>query len=156
MSNALPYLLEKQVAISAVIRACKLTASLFASIRKDSQNTLTKSDTSPVTIADFAAQAVVNSILHNVFPDDPIVGEEDSKDLRTGEQGKAMAERITELANDVLSQAPGNFASVQERAEWGVGSAVRKTIEETLRAVDQGTAEGGSSGRTWIEIVFLS
>lgn len=55
-------------------------------------------------VADYSAQAVVNSILHESFPSDPIVGEEDSKDLR-GETGRQMREKVLELANSGLEKA---------------------------------------------------
>lgn len=44
---ALPYALEKQVAIAAVRRACVLTSSVFNQLVKG--ETLTKDDKSPVT-----------------------------------------------------------------------------------------------------------
>lgn len=52
-------------------------------------------------VADYSAQAIVNNILFEYFPNDPIVGEEDSNHLRSSE-GKDLAKRITELANSVL------------------------------------------------------
>lgn len=55
-------------------------------------------------VGDFSAQAVINTILHKSFPEDPIVGEEDSKDLR-GEEGRQMREKVLELANSGLDQA---------------------------------------------------
>lgn len=55
-------------------------------------------------VADYSAQAVVNSILHESFPADPIVGEEDAKDLR-GEAGRLMREKVLELANSGLEKA---------------------------------------------------
>lgn len=141
---AIPYLLEKKVAISAVTRACYLTSSLFASLQKS--ETITKSDTSPVTIADFSAQAAVNSILARVFPHDSIIGEEDSKDLQ-GDEGKVLRERVTELANEALQRPiiPG----LEETPEWGIGESVKRSSDELLDAIDRGTAQGGSQGRTW-------
>ena len=43
---------------------------------------LTKEDRSPVTVADYAAQAVVGRLLAETFPNDLIVAEEDSSALR--------------------------------------------------------------------------
>lgn len=45
-------------------------------------HSITKNDKSPVTVADFAAQALVGCLLDRVFPDDPLVAEEDSSHLR--------------------------------------------------------------------------
>ncbi|KAG8906515.1 hypothetical protein FRB99_006735 [Tulasnella sp. 403] len=142
---SVPFLLEKQVAIAAVSRACHLTTSLFNSLR--SSDTLTKSDTSPVTVADFSAQAVVNSILSAAFPQDPIIGEEDSADLR-GDAGRTLREKVTQLANDALS-APLVDQVIQEQSDWGVGPGVIKSSDDLLSAIDRGNALGGPTGRFW-------
>ena len=55
-------------------------------------------------VADFSAQAVVNTYLRKHFPEDPIVGEEDSKDLR-GDAGKPLREKVHELTNGVFSES---------------------------------------------------
>lgn len=43
---------------------------------------MTKEDKSPVTVADFGAQALICRTLAREFPHDPVVGEEDSDSLR--------------------------------------------------------------------------
>ncbi|MBU8870931.1 MAG: 3'(2'),5'-bisphosphate nucleotidase [Gemmatimonadales bacterium] len=43
---------------------------------------LQKKDRSPVTVADFGSQALICRTLGEVFPDDPVIGEEDSAALR--------------------------------------------------------------------------
>lgn len=53
-------------------------------------------------VADFSAQAIVNTCLEKYFPADPIVGEEDSKDLQ-GDVGKPLREKVLSLTNGVLS-----------------------------------------------------
>ncbi len=74
---------ELKVGLEAVDKAMKISRKI--------QNELTagdkidKSDKSPVTIADFTSQAVICSILNNSFPDIPIVGEEESSDLKKPE-----------------------------------------------------------------------
>jgi 3'(2'), 5'-bisphosphate nucleotidase len=55
---------------------------------------LTKDDRSPVTVADFAAQALVGHLLEEAYPQDALIGEEDSTFLRTPEQ-KPVLENIT-------------------------------------------------------------
>jgi 3'-phosphoadenosine 5'-phosphosulfate (PAPS) 3'-phosphatase len=52
-------------------------------------------------VADFSAQAIVNTYLKDHFPEDPIVGEEDSKDLQ-GDVGKTLREKVFTLTNGVL------------------------------------------------------
>lgn len=65
---------------------------------------LTKGDKSPVTVADFAAQALTAYLLMNTFPDDPLVGEEDSVALRTPEKAEAL-QQITQFVSTVIPDA---------------------------------------------------
>ncbi|KAI0667481.1 3',5'-bisphosphate nucleotidase [Trametes maxima] len=136
------YAAEKQIAIAAVRRACVLTASVFNKLVK--QETLTKDDKSPVTVGDYSAQAVINTILGRTFPQDPIVGEEDAAELR-GDAGAVLRERIVELANETLT-AP---LVDGEKEEWGLGPSQAQTAEQLLDAIDRGNYEGGRLGRFW-------
>ncbi|GJJ09265.1 hypothetical protein Clacol_003487 [Clathrus columnatus] len=141
------YALEKQVAISAVLRACSLTSSVFKKLVKD--ETVTKNDKSPVTVADYSAQAVIGSILAKAFPDDPIVGEEDTAALRSATappETELLRDRITTLANEALHEPlqPG------DNEAWGIGpNAPIRTNGELLDAIDRGTHLGDSKGRMW-------
>ncbi|KAF0561846.1 3,5-bisphosphate nucleotidase [Gigaspora margarita] len=92
---------ERAVAIDAVLRASKICQKVFNNlITKD---TIIKGDKTPVTIADFSAQAVINTILYKSFPNDPIVGEENSKKMQgDSEEKKEMRNKILSLANSVL------------------------------------------------------
>ncbi|KAG0231416.1 hypothetical protein BGW42_000243 [Actinomortierella wolfii] len=126
IGKALSFAAERAVAINAVIAASKVCQSVFT--RLVTGETITKKDKSPVTIADYSAQAVVNSLVHNAFPTDPIVGEEDSKDLR-GEAGRPMREKVLELAN--------------------TGLETPLTEDELLEAIDRGCYAGGPKGRMW-------
>ncbi|RPI31239.1 MAG: 3'(2'),5'-bisphosphate nucleotidase [Chloroflexota bacterium] len=55
---------------------------------------LTKVDSSPVTVADFASQALVAHLLDAAFPEDPLVAEEDAHSLRASNQQDLLA-RVT-------------------------------------------------------------
>jgi 3'(2'), 5'-bisphosphate nucleotidase len=74
------YIQEKQAAVAAVTRAAQL-CTLVRTEMVD-MNALEKVDKSPVTVADFGAQALVCHYLKLVFPADPIVAEEDSSQLQ--------------------------------------------------------------------------
>jgi 3'(2'), 5'-bisphosphate nucleotidase len=88
---------------------------------------MAKRDRSPVTVADFGAQAVVIHALHETFPDVPLVGEEDAHELRD----------------------PGN-AAVRDRVVEAVGELVPGLAAETvLDLIDRGTYAGGPTGRHW-------
>lgn len=56
-------------------------------------DTLVKKDRSPVTVADFASQALICTALKGAFPQIPIVGEEDAADLRQPENS-GLLEKI--------------------------------------------------------------
>jgi 3'(2'), 5'-bisphosphate nucleotidase len=65
---------------------------------------LTKEDRSPVTVADFAAQAVVARRLAERFPGTQLVGEESAEALRLAE-GVETLERITHFVRRVIPNA---------------------------------------------------
>ncbi|KAF9014028.1 hypothetical protein BDQ17DRAFT_1386580 [Cyathus striatus] len=133
---------EKQVAVAAVRRAAFLTHSVFNKLVKN--ETLTKGDKSPVTVGDYAAQAVISSILQRAFPDDKIVGEEDAKDLRAP-NGTVMRDRIIDLANEALTAE----LALGDNVEWGIGPGHAQSTEQLLDAIDRGNHEGGRVGRMW-------
>ncbi|KAG8797087.1 hypothetical protein FRC16_009235 [Serendipita sp. 398] len=145
---SLAFTLEKRVAISAVVRACSLTSQVFQKLVKN--ETLTKNDKSPVTVADFSAQAVVNAILEKSFPHDPIVGEEDSADLRSP-SAEDLRKHLTSLANDALHlPVREDEGSLLEDASWGIGpSSPTRSTDELLSIIDRGNYAGGSTGRMW-------
>lgn len=70
---------ELQAAIQAVHKASILTKAVTNSHKTGA---FSKTDSSPVTIADFAAQATLISIVKAIFPDDEVVGEENATALR--------------------------------------------------------------------------
>ncbi|KIJ19374.1 hypothetical protein PAXINDRAFT_166575 [Paxillus involutus ATCC 200175] len=139
---SLPYATEKQVAVTAVRRACALTSSVFNKLVRN--ETLTKDDKSPVTVGDYSAQAVVNTVLSRAFPADPIVGEEDANELRQ-KSGEILRNRIVELANEALTADLG----IDEMAEWGLGPGQERSSEELMDAIDRGSDQGGRVGRRW-------
>jgi 3'(2'), 5'-bisphosphate nucleotidase len=95
-------------------------------------------------VADYSAQALVNTILSRAFPDDPIVGEEDAADLRQNSDSTAvLRSRIVELANEALTDGLG----IGENAQWGLGPDQIRTEAELLDAIDRGTYAGGRTGR---------
>ncbi|KAG2218951.1 hypothetical protein INT45_004643 [Circinella minor] len=119
---------ERSVAIQAVLQASRVCQSVFQHLVAN--ETLTKNDKSPVTVADFSAQAIINTYLHKAFPNDPIIGEEDSKDLR-GDEGKVLREKVHSLTNGVLDDSE------------------KLSEEQILEAIDRGNYVGGPKGRHW-------
>ena len=119
------YELERRVALEAVIKACRLCSAVQAAHLAD--GVIDKEDKSPVTVADFGAQALVSDHLAAVFPRDPLVGEEDSALLRQPENAQ--------LKENVLKHVRMITPQLREK--------------DIFDAIDRGNAEGGSKGRFW-------
>lgn len=72
---------------------------------------LTKEDRSPVTIADYAAQAMVAHLLEEAFPHDQLVGEEEATDLPP----ELLAKIAAFVARQQPDAAPANIAAWIDR-----------------------------------------
>jgi 3'(2'), 5'-bisphosphate nucleotidase len=92
--------------VAFALETVRTTAMLVKQVQLDmvGGGSLTKDDKSPVTIADYAAQAIVGKLLKDAFPDDVLIGEEDSSVLRTPEEA-ATLDWITSFVQQVLPEA---------------------------------------------------
>jgi len=119
------YELERMTAVHAVLKACNLCQSVQQALV--SEDTAAKQDRSPVTVADFGAQAVVIHLLKASFPNDPIVAEEDASELAKAENA-GLKRRVLEHVGAIL---PG--------------------LEEArvMDAIGAGGHAGGKSNRFW-------
>jgi len=86
---------EKEIGLRAVAAAMAMTAAVQKEMTGG--DTLTKSDRSPVTIADFATQALICKALGLHFPGVPIVGEEDSQAIRQPENREIFTKIVRYL-----------------------------------------------------------
>ena len=68
--------------------AVQLCSKLTSKTQKmlESSDQVSKLDDSPVTVADYAAQAVVSYVLEQKYPDVALLAEEDAKALRGGSE----------------------------------------------------------------------
>jgi 3'(2'), 5'-bisphosphate nucleotidase len=92
-------------------------------------HTLTKGDASPVTIADFAAQAVVCAELTDRLDAVDMIGEEDSDDLRSSDAAELL-DAVTGLvrtqrSDDVASSTVLDWISVGASAGRGASAPER-------------------------------
>ena len=115
------YQRERATAIEALKKACRLcrevqSGDLFG-------ETMEKKDKSPVTVADFGAQAVISHELGRVFPNDPLMAEETLKDVNQN-----LKEKIVSYTKKALPGLSDN---------------------EILAAIDRCSHEGGAEGRFW-------
>ena len=105
----MPYDRERTVAFRAVQAAADLCQSVRADLGDD---VLEKDDRTPVTVADFGSQALICQALQEAFPDDPVIGEEDSAALRTD----APADVRDQLLAEVRAHHPE--ASAETVFDW--------------------------------------
>ncbi|KAJ9121562.1 hypothetical protein QFC22_002181 [Naganishia vaughanmartiniae] len=127
---------EAQVAVLAVIRACQLTKSVQNTLTVDEK--VTKPDKSPVTVGDLAAQSLISLHLLDSFPEDKIVGEEDTTELR---QNDGLRSKVVQLVNEGFAKGRA------EPGAWSEGKTFSES--EILSAIDAGSDAGGGTGRLW-------
>lgn len=92
--------------LAAAVAAVRQAAIVTQAVQRDlvTADTLTKKDRSPVTVADFASQAVVCRALAQAFPSDVVVGEEDAAELRTQENA-ALRASVAKQVQAIVGQA---------------------------------------------------
>jgi 3'(2'), 5'-bisphosphate nucleotidase len=107
---------EVRFALDAVRRAFDIGRRVQEELAAEG---LTKDDLSPVTVADFAVQAVVAKALQEAFPQDHLVGEEDATELRRDESA-AVREAVAKYTGEVI---PGTTeAAVCDWIDHGCGN----------------------------------
>ncbi len=83
-----------KVAVEAVEQAARICQKVQSQLV--AEDALTKKDRSPVTVADFASQAVICKTLKEHFPEIDIVAEEDAQSLRE-EQNAEVLDKINQF-----------------------------------------------------------
>lgn len=140
-ANLQLYARELEIATLAVKRASILSKKLSDSIALTrSSGTQIKDDKSPVTVGDYASQAIINFAIKKNFPDDEIVGEEDADSLRGDtDEAKGLRTKISEIISDVQKETEGFSDKI----------GTLSSLDDILCSIDQGTSLGGSKGRFW-------
>ena len=95
---------ESKEASFALSTAQKLSGLLRQIQQELTGSVITKQDHSPVTVADFAVQAIVSRLLQDAFPELPLVAEEQADALRAEEE-RDLLEQVTRYVQRVLPQA---------------------------------------------------
>jgi 3'(2'), 5'-bisphosphate nucleotidase len=121
---------ERKIAENAVFRAALLTKKIQSLVKE-----LPKADATPVTVADFAAQALLISALRGVFPNDAFLGEEDCSALRKDAE-------LRDCVYELVCSAG---------ADGGMELAMPSSAEDMMDMIDFGGAgQGGPMGRFWV------
>ena len=113
------YTAELELAVKAVRHACRLTRAVQAAWTADQG--AAKKDASPVTIADYGAQAIIGRYLAAAFPHDTVVSEEASQALRDGGESAGLLDQLVEVIRPIDDTFDG--------------------VESVLRAIDQGAPQ---------------
>lgn len=96
--------------IQTALHAVRQAANLMRLIQRETVvSSLTKGDKSPVTVADFASQAMIARELSQAFPEIPLVAEETSSALRSPEGSKTL-EQVTYYVNKLIADATADSA----------------------------------------------
>ena len=112
--------------LAAAVRSVRIAGRVTRRLQESLQGSfLTKEDRSPVTVADYAAQALVSLTLP---PGEAIVGEETAEAL----EGAGGRETLDQVVLAVRSEAPDT------------------TSDEVRAAIDRCSDAGGARGRFWV------
>ncbi|MFP6630334.1 MAG: 3'(2'),5'-bisphosphate nucleotidase [Myxococcota bacterium] len=101
-------------AVRAAARVCRSVQQRLATAAA-----LEKKDKSPVTIADFASQAIVCERLMRALPGDAVAGEEGSEELRKAEQ----AALLDAVVREVATETPASDVEVLDWIDRGGATA---------------------------------
>lgn len=125
---------ELNLAEVAVQKAVLVTKQVLQLVAKGEY---TKKDKTSVSLADFTAQALLVAAIHSNFPDDTIVGEEDTALLR---EKPELAAKVWNLIDTTRLDDADSEAFLHSP----------KSQEKTLQSIDRGgQGFGGSKGRVW-------
>ncbi|KAL6942327.1 hypothetical protein ACO0QE_003498 [Hanseniaspora vineae] len=135
---------EIRIAVNAVRRASILTAKIQKQIIANrSSTTITKSDESPVTIADYAAQAIVLNAIKANFPQDEIVAEESTEGLSESFLNNILS-TINEYAPKEDDETLFNEDIALSNSEYPL-----KTTNDVQKIINFGDSKGGAKTRFW-------
>lgn len=123
---------DATVAILSVLAACRATRYVQPT-RGKSVEVVSKKDASPVTVGDFASQALVLQTLHNNFPDDMFIAEEGSDAVRKDED---LLNRIWEATNHA-SEGLMNRDQTLTAIDFGQGLETHDNIHQISPAISK-------------------
>ncbi len=105
---------ESSLEVLTALHAIQLASRLCKSVRRDltEKSSLQKIDRTPVTVADYGSQAVICKLIRDAFPDDIVVAEEDSTELRKP-QNANLLKQVTDYVQQCF---PGT--SPDEICSW--------------------------------------
>lgn len=124
---------EMSTGQNAVIEAMRISKKVQQELT--GADAITKTDKSPVTIADFAAQAIICKLLKDRFPTIPIVAEENSDVLAKPENCAIFEKILYYIANDEKTKNILDKDNLCQGIDLGKGEPT-KDIFWTLDPID--------------------
>lgn len=124
---------QVKVACEAVRTAadlCKAVRSKMVTLQA-----MTKTDRSPVTIADYGSQAIICKMLKENFPEDPVVAEENAKDLRLPVH-KDQLDKVIDYVKNALVDYTVSAENVTSWIDHGNGAPSKQQRFWTLDPID--------------------
>ena len=105
---------ETSLEVTTALQAAIMAADLCIKVQQDlvGEVSFVKSDRSPVTIADYGSQAIICKLIKDRFPEDVIIAEEDSGELRNPANTRIL-EQVTRYVNEVMPES-----SSAEVCDW--------------------------------------
>lgn len=141
---ASPYQRELDVAMGAVRVAARMSEHI---IRLKDKGVIQKDDLSPVTVADFAIQALLAATVKSAFPGDRVVGEEDASQMRSDLL-------LLEGVYSMLRWAAGHGdtdESAAAREAFPETCRIPESRESMCETIDEcGSTKPAVTGRTWV------
>lgn len=114
------YSVEQEIALKAVTLAGELCEKVR---QQQGGQSISKPDSSPVTIADFGAQALICHLLNQEFPSDPIIAEESAYLLRQKDHQETL-QNITEQVKAFIPETTSD--KIIEWVDRGQGSMANR------------------------------
>lgn len=133
---------ELYIATQAVRRASLLTKRIQAQVISHRESTtITKDDKSPVTVGDYAAQAIIIHAIKTNFSQDKVVGEESSEGLSDA--------FVSEILREVNENDEIFNQRYPSKSPLGAKEVALQSVQEVREMIDFGNYEGGPKGRFW-------
>ena len=111
----------------SVFAACKVTRYVQPT-SSTTVDTISKKDSSPVTVGDFASQALALKILHDHFPNDMYIAEEGSEALQNDDE---LLHKVWKAVNSVHAGLLENKEQILSVIDFGQGVDVENIQQST-------------------------
>ncbi|GFH45660.1 3'(2'),5'-bisphosphate nucleotidase [Chaetoceros tenuissimus] len=102
--------------LTTIVETLITAAELCREVRCKSKHndSMTKRDESPVTIADYGSQAIICQMLKEKYPNDPVVAEEDAFTLSSPD----MSEQLGQVTAYVATALPSLNVTEEKLIQW--------------------------------------